>query len=287
MLSGAESYGAPITPGRSERLLSSASQGTGIAGVQLEIQSMSSVMSPASGARMHEALGETQLQSRLSPGLYSGPAPYADSAERSRAAASLGGSMRALTRDGRPLMDFAAAPSLFLEEDIRQENLLLVHRTKVCEDLKTSEINEAQAVHARSSAEQFAEQKIAEERSAAARAAEAREIEVRAVEQRSAIEAAYSDAEMQARAAIARAQELREMLQSARSEQERASGERADTAAQAEQAAQIARQAEAQAVEARRAQDCAYSERKSLEAKAYRIAPINSALSARGGYLMD
>ena len=64
-------------------------------------------------------------------------------------------------------------------------------------------------------------------------------------------------------------------------------GERADTAAQAEQAAQIARQAEAQAVEARRAQDCAYSERKSLEAKAYRIAPINSALSARGGYLMD
>ena len=38
---------------------------------------------------------------------------------------------------------------------------------------------------------------IAEERSAAARAAEAREIEVRAVEQRSAIEAAYSDAEMQ------------------------------------------------------------------------------------------
>jgi len=40
---------------------------------------------------------------------------------------------------------------------------------------------------------------IAEERSAAARAAEAREIEVRAVEQRSAIEAAYSDAEMQVR----------------------------------------------------------------------------------------
>merc|ERR1711924_63832 len=30
----------------------------------------------------------------------------------------------ALTRDGRPHMDFAAAPSLFLEEDIRQENLL-------------------------------------------------------------------------------------------------------------------------------------------------------------------
>merc|ERR1719198_1665209 len=176
----------------------------------------------------------------------------------------------ALTRDGRPYMDFAAAPSLFLEEDIRQENLLLVHRQKVCEDLKTSEINEAQAVAARSEAERYAEAKIAEERSAAARAAEAREIEVRAVEQRSAIEAAYSDAEMQARAAIARAQELREMLQSARAEQERASGERASTAA-------------ATAVEARRAQDCAYSERKSLEAKAYRVAPISSALSMRGG----
>merc|ERR1712167_42999 len=114
----------------------------------------------------------------------------------------------------------------------------------------------------------------------------AREIEVCAVEQRSAIEAAYSDAEMQARAAIARAQELREMLQSARAEQERASSERAATAAAAEAAAQ-ARRAEATAVEARRAQDCAYSERKSLEAKAYRIAPINSALSGRGGYLMD
>merc|ERR1712216_599562 len=86
----------------------------------------------------------------------------------------------ALTRDGRPYMDFAAAPSLFLEEDIRQENLLLVHRQKVCEDLKTSEINEAQAVAARSEAERYAEAKIAEERSAAARAAEAREIEVRA-----------------------------------------------------------------------------------------------------------
>merc|ERR1712216_831761 len=43
----------------------------------------------------------------------------------------------ALTRDGRPYMDFAAAPSLFLEEDIRQENLLLVHRQKVCEDLNS------------------------------------------------------------------------------------------------------------------------------------------------------
>merc|ERR1711988_882784 len=106
-----------------------------------------------------------------------------------------------LTRDGRPYMDFAAAPSLFLEEDIRQENLLLAHRQKVCEDLKTAEIQEAQTVAQRTESERFAEAKIAEERAAAARAAEAREIEVRAVEQRSAIEAAYSDAEMQARRA--------------------------------------------------------------------------------------
>merc|ERR1711981_950044 len=146
----------------------------------------------------------------------------------------------ALTRDGRPYMDFAAAPSLFLEEDIRQENLLLVHRQKVCEDLKQSEINEAQAVAARTEAERFAEAKIQEERAAAARA-----------------------------------------------EQERASQERLQTAQAAEEAASVARRAEATAVEARRAQDCAYSERKSLEAKAYRIAPINSALSGRGGYLMD
>merc|ERR1711970_556302 len=193
----------------------------------------------------------------------------------------------ALTRDGRPYMDFAAAPSLFLEEDIRQENLLLVHRQKVCENLQAAEIEEAKAVASLKEAERFAEAKIAEERSAAARAAEAREIEVRAVEQRSAIEAAYSDAEMQARAAIARAQELREMLQSARAEQQRASTEREDTANAAEDAAAQARRAEATAVEHRRQQDCAYSERKSLEAKAYRIAPINSALSGRGGYLMD
>merc|ERR1712072_5093 len=193
----------------------------------------------------------------------------------------------ALSRDGRPYMDFAAAPSLFLEEDIRQEHHLLNHRQKVCEDLKQSEIVEATEVANRVAAEKVAEQSIAAERAAAARAAEAREIEVRAVEQRSAIEAAYSDAEMQARAAIARAQELCEMLKSARDEQDRASGERIQTAAAAEDAAATARQCEHAAVECRRVQDCAYSERKSLEAKAYRVAPINSVLSARGGYLMD
>merc|ERR1711924_363995 len=93
-----------------------------------------------------------------------------------------------LTRDGRPYMDFAAAPSLFLEEDIRQENLLLVHRQKVCEDLKQSEINEAQAVAACTEAERFAEAKIQEERAAIARRAEAT-----AVEARRAQDCAYSE----------------------------------------------------------------------------------------------
>merc|ERR1712072_784922 len=122
----------------------------------------------------------------------------------------------ALSRDGRPVLDFAAAPSLFLEEDIKQEYRLLSHRQSVYENLQAAEIEEAKAVASLKQAEGQAEQSIANERVAAAHAAETREIEVRAVEQRSAIEAAYSDAEMQARAAIARAQELREMLQSAR-----------------------------------------------------------------------
>merc|ERR1712188_177076 len=183
----------------------------------------------------------------------------------------------ALTRDGRPYMDFAAAPSLFLEEDIKQENLLLAHRQKVLEELKHAENVEHENVEIRKEAERVAEMMIANERAAAARAAEAREIEVRAVEQRSAIECAFSDAEMQARAAIARFQELRCMLDNAVDAQDDASAKRSSSAVQAEAAA----------AEARRAQDCAYCERKSLEAKAYRIAPINSALGARGGYLMD
>merc|ERR1712167_67123 len=146
----------------------------------------------------------------------------------------------ALTRDGRPQIDFAAAPSIFLEEDLARERELLEHRGRVREDLDTAEKNETAASDARKVAEQVAEASIAEERMAAARAAEAREIEVRSVEQRSAIEASYSDAEMQARCCIARAQKLRDMLE----------------------------------------QDCAYSERKSLEAKAYRAAPIDSVLGA-------
>merc|ERR1712216_716350 len=134
----------------------------------------------------------------------------------------------ALTRDGRPQIDFAAAPSIFLEEDLARERELLEHRGRVYEDLDTAEKNETAASDARKHAEQNAEARIAEERMAAARAAEAREIEVRSVEQRSAIEASYSDAEMQARCCIARAQKLREMLDQARQEQAKASSDRAE-----------------------------------------------------------
>merc|ERR1712164_19522 len=193
----------------------------------------------------------------------------------------------ALTRDGRPYMDFAAAPSLFLEEDIRQEHHLLNHRQKVCEELKASEIVEATEVAKRVEAEKVAEQSIAQERNAAARAAEAREIEVRAVEQRAAIEAAYSDAEAAARAAIERCQELQHMLSSATSEQERASAARGEAAADAERKSTHARACEAQAVDARRAQDCAFAERRTLESAGYRQPHfVESALGQRGGYLL-
>merc|ERR1712057_75567 len=151
----------------------------------------------------------------------------------------------ALTRDGRPEMDFAAAPSVFLEEDIRQENLLLAHRQQVCQNLQEAENKLSVMTQARIDNETLAERRIAEERAAAAVAAENREIEVRAVEQRSALAAAASDAEMQARAAIARAQELRELLVSARNAEQDASAERANTAAAAEAAAAEARRAEA------------------------------------------
>merc|ERR1711988_1181820 len=39
-------------------------------------------------------------------------------------------------RDGRPVYDFAAAPSLFLEEDLRQEEEMLRYRQGTCAALK-------------------------------------------------------------------------------------------------------------------------------------------------------
>merc|ERR1711907_469904 len=193
----------------------------------------------------------------------------------------------ATVREGRPEMDFSAAPSLFLEEDVRQEEMLLHHRRTTLINLQRAEQDEAVAVGVRKNAEKKAEEKIAIEREQAAKAAESREVEVRAVEQRAAIEAAYSEAELQARAAIARAPELREMLQSARKAQDDCMIARSQDAEAAEFAATEARNAEREAVEARRMQDCAYSERKSLEAKAYRAPMIGSLLDGRGPYLLD
>eukprot|EP00656_Telonema_subtile_P013024 TRINITY_DN1659_c0_g2_i1.p1 TRINITY_DN1659_c0_g2~~TRINITY_DN1659_c0_g2_i1.p1 ORF type:complete len:246 (+),score=55.57 TRINITY_DN1659_c0_g2_i1:140-877(+) len=193
----------------------------------------------------------------------------------------------ATVQDGRPVYDFAAAPSLFLEEDLRQEKHMLQHRKSTCEMLKAAEVMEAQTVATRIDSENKAQACLAAERGSAALAAEAREIEVRSVEQRSAIEAACDDAEQAFRAAMSRAHELRDMLSSAQAEQERASAERLKTSKDAEDAAKAARDCESLAVEARRAQDCAFAERRSLETKSYRQPVIQSVLGMRGGYLMD
>merc|ERR1712195_255234 len=163
-------------------------------------------------------------------------------------------------RDGRPVYDFAAAPSLFLEEDLRQETEMLKYREATCAALKQAECDEAAAVAHRQKCEADAAAALANERQKASIAAEAREIEVRAVEQRAAIEAAYADAEACARAAMERCKELQHMLSSAATEQERASAARA--AAAAEIKSTQARACEAQAVDSRRAQDCAFAERR-------------------------
>merc|ERR1712216_734786 len=91
-------------------------------------------------------------------------------------------------RDGRPIYDFAAAPSLLLEEDLRQEEEMLKHRMATCDALKKAECDEASKVAHRRKSEEFAAAALPDERSKAAIAAEAREIEVRAVEQKAAIE---------------------------------------------------------------------------------------------------
>merc|ERR1712205_228754 len=45
----------------------------------------------------------------------------------------------ATVKDGRPVYDFAAAPSLFVEEDLRQEEEMLKHRLATCDVLKQAE----------------------------------------------------------------------------------------------------------------------------------------------------
>merc|ERR1712166_931859 len=190
-------------------------------------------------------------------------------------------------RDGRPVYDFAAAPSLFLEEDLRQETEMLKYREATCAALKQAGCDEAAAVAHRQKCEADAAA-LANERQKASIAAEAREIEVRAVEQRAAIEAAYADAEACARAAMERCKELQHMLSSAATEQERASAARAAAAAEAEIKSTQARACEAQAVDSRRAQDCAFAERRTLETQGYRQPQfVESSLGQRGGYLLD
>merc|ERR1711871_1071586 len=132
------------------------------------------------------------------------------------------------TRYGRPTFDFAAAPSLFVTEDLRQEDFSLAHRNNVNAALGQSGVYEAEAVAVRRAKETDAAAALAAERAAASYAAETREIERAAVAQRSALEAKFRDAEAAAAAAMAQAEEYRQMLASATSEQSRAQAEHAN-----------------------------------------------------------
>merc|ERR1711998_569791 len=104
-------------------------------------------------------------------------------------------------RYGRPTFDFAAAPSLFVAEDLRQEDFALAHRNNVNSVLAQSEVFEAEAVAARRNKEKEAAAAAHDERACARYAAETREIELAAVAQRAALEAKFRDAEMAAQAA--------------------------------------------------------------------------------------
>merc|ERR1712216_638588 len=121
-------------------------------------------------------------------------------------------------RYGRPTFDFAAAPSLFVAEDLRQEDFALAHRNNVNSVLAQSEVFEAEAVAVRRAKEGEAAEALAEERHAARYAAETREIERASVSQRASLEAKFRDAEMAAQAAAAQAEEYRQMLASATAE---------------------------------------------------------------------
>merc|ERR1712216_1062538 len=108
-------------------------------------------------------------------------------------------------RYGRPTFDFAAAPSLFVSEDLRQEQFSLAHRTNVNTALSDAEVYEAEAVAQRRQMESDAAAAAAAERAAARYACETREIERAAVSQRSALEAKSRDAEAAAAAAAVQA----------------------------------------------------------------------------------
>merc|ERR1711968_398577 len=160
-------------------------------------------------------------------------------------------------RYGRPTYDFAAAPSLFVSEDLRQEDFALAHRNNVNTALGQAEVYEAEAVAVRCQKETDAAAALAAERAAASYAAETREIERAAVAQRSALEAKFRDAEAAA-AAMAQAEEYRQMLASATSEQSRAQAEHANAARAAEEAAAVSLDTGCGAVSARLAYATCY-----------------------------
>merc|ERR1711871_1629475 len=182
------------------------------------------------------------------------------------------------TRYGRPTFDFAAAPSLFVSEDLRQEDFALAHRNNVNTALGQAEVYEAEAVAVR---------RQKETRAAASYAAETREIERASVAQRAALEAKFRDAQQAAEAAMAQAEEYRQMLASAAAEQSRAQAEHAQAARAAEEASAVAREQEFGAVTARLANDNCFAERRALELQGHRAPVMNSALAARSPFIAD
>lgn len=190
-------------------------------------------------------------------------------------------------RYGRPTYDFAAAPSLFVTEDLRQEDFSLAHRNNVNVALAQSEVFEAEAVAARRQKEAESAQAQAAERAAAKYAAETRAIETAAVAQRSALEAKYRDAQATAEAAMAQAEEYRQMLASAAAEQARAQAEHANAAQVSQEAAAVARDCEFGAVTSRLANDNCFAERRSLESQGHRGPAMSSAVASRSAYITD
>ena len=191
------------------------------------------------------------------------------------------------SRYGHPYFDFKAAPSLFMDEDLRQEDFSLAHRSVVRDGLAGAEVAEASAVAARRDAEANAAMLSAQERNAARYAAETREVERAAVAQRAELQHKYEDAEQAAMAARARADELRAMLASAAQEQARAQAEHASASVANEKAATCAREGEFCAVQCRLANDNCYTERSALEGQGHRGPMMSSLLGGRGGYIMD
>merc|ERR1712166_1498498 len=185
------------------------------------------------------------------------------------------------SRYGHPHFDFEAAPSLFMDEDLRQEDFSLAHRSVVRDGLAGAEVAEASAVAARRDAEANGSMLSAQERNAARYAAETREVE------RAELQHKYEDAEQAAMAARARADELRAMLASAAQEQARAQAEHASASVANENAATCAREGEFCAVQCRLANDNCYTERSALEGQGHRGPMMSSLLGGRGGYIMD